>query len=77
MKIILQVKLCILIMLVCVPYAIGAPKGDGPVEIVGVRTGLHKDFHRLVIELSGEAGFTVLNEDGRVRVVELLVGAGA
>ena len=68
MKIILQVKLCILIMLVCIPYAAGAPEDGGPIEIVGVRTGVHKDFHRLVIELSAEAPFTVLNQDGSVRV---------
>ena len=68
MKVILQLKLLILILFISIPYAAGAPKADGPVEIVGVRTGLHKDFHRLVIELSGKAGFTVLNRDGKIGV---------
>jgi general secretion pathway protein D len=58
------------------PAAIASPAPTSVYDIVAVRTGLHDDFHRLVVELSGEPEYSIVrNAEDRLSINIRGVGA--
>lgn len=71
MKLAPQIKILVLILFIFIPDALGASRETGPRKIVDVRTGVHEDkgFHRLVVELDGEVGYSIQRQDNKVLVL--------